>query len=220
MMRNPSYWNMLVRESTLKNCAWTSQGYIYIYIYKRYVPVWMCIMQKSGIDCMRHLYKQDFPIKKTSQVRWYSFHYNGRARCPHKLFWSQTSACNRSIARTFPLPGAVAATLGSRCCFAVGSADFGEPIASAADWKTDAVDEQNPTNEFLSNSSHWFLGCMPWKKAIFDLAASFVEIGQYYLKISEKWGGNTLWIWYQLGSPRPPTHGVKSNVGLGTLWLC
>lgn len=129
--------------------------------------------------------------KQTSQVRWYSFHYNVRARCPHKLFWSQTSACNRSIARTFPLPGAVAATLGSRCCFAVGSADFGEPIASAADWKTDAVDEQNPTNEFLCNSSHWFLGCMPWKKGNISPSCIFCWNRPILSgKKSEKWGAH------------------------------
>lgn len=173
----------------------------------------MCIMQKSGIDCMRHLYKQDFPIKKTSQVRWYSFHYNGRARCPHKLFWSQTSACNRSIARTFPLPGAVAATLGSRCCFAVGSADFGEPIASAADWKTDAVDEQNPTNEFLCNSSHWFLGCMPWKKG--NISPSCIFCWNRPILSENIWKMGCSPVDLIRWAPLSPTHRVKSNAGQG-----
>ena len=138
---------------------------IYLYIYIQTICTYMNVYNAQKRNRLHAtLVQTRLSNKKTSQVRWYSFHYNVRARCPHKLFWSQTSACNRSIARTFPLPGAVAATLGSRCCFAVGSADFGEPIASAADWKTDAVDEQNPTNEFLCNSSHGFLGCMPWKK--------------------------------------------------------
>lgn len=162
---------------------------------------------------MRHLYKQDFPIKKTSQVRWYSFHYNGRARCPHKLFWSQTSACNRSIARTFPLPGAVAATLGSRCCFAVGSADFGEPIASAADWKTDAVDEQNPTNEFLCNSSHWFLGCMPWKKG--NISPSCIFCWNRPILSENIWKMGCSPVDLIRWAPLSPTHRVKSNAGQG-----